>query len=272
MTPGKISVIMAIYNCAEYLPEAIDSILAQTYANWELILCDDASTDNTYEVAREYQRRFPEKILLLRNEVNSKLSFSLNHCLQHATGEFVARMDGDDTCAPERFAKQVAYLRAHPEYQVVGTDMQHFNGHTGLADVVKAVTNPDYYTLRRRIPFHHATILTYKYVYDRIGGYTVSERTIRAQDYDLWFRFYHAGFNGNNIHESLYFMREDNASIRRRTNKVRWNALKTTYFGFRLLGYPKWWLIHPTLVCLGKSLVPFWGVKLYRAWQARHRK
>ncbi len=263
---------MAIFNCAHYLPEAIDSILTQTYTNWELILCDDASTDNTYQVAKQYADKYPDKIRLIQNEKNSKLPFSLNHCLQYATGEFVARMDGDDVCLPERFEKQVAYLRAHPEYQVVGTDMQHFNEHTGLADIVPSCTNPDYYTLRKHIPYHHATILTYKYVYDKVGGYTVSKRTTRAQDYDLWFRFYHEGFNGNNIHEPLYRMREDAGAVRRRTFKVRWNALKTTYIGYRLLGYPKWWLIRPTMVCLMKSLVPFWGVDLYRKWQARRSR
>lgn len=263
---------MAIYNCAQYLPEAIDSILAQTYTNWELILCDDASTDNTYQVAKEYAERYPEKIILIQNERNSKLSFSLNHCLQYATGEYVARMDGDDTCAPERFEKQVAYLKAHPEYQVVGTDMQHFNEKSGLADVVASAKDPDYWTLRRRIPYHHATIMTYKYVYDKVGGYTVSPRTVRAQDYDLWFRFYHEGFQGNNIHESLYFMREDENAIRRRSNKVRWNALKTTYIGYKLLKYPKWWLIPKTLVFLYKAMVPYWGVDLYRNWQRKHKK
>ena len=111
--------------------------------------------------------------------------------------------------------------------------------------------------------------MTYKYVYDKVGGYTVSERTVRAQDYDLWFRFYHAGFQGNNIHEPLYFMREDVKAIRRRTTKVRWNALKTTYIGYKLLGYPKWWLIKPTWVALYKSLAPYWFIEHYRAWQAR---
>ncbi len=267
MELGKISVIMAIYNCAQYLPEAIDSILNQTYTNWELILCDDGSSDNTYFVAQEYKNRYPQKIILIQNEKNSKLSYSLNHCLKYAKGEYIARMDGDDICSPYRFEKQIAYLKSHHEYQVVGTDMQHFNEHTGMADIVKSAINPDYYTLRKRIPFHHATIMTYKYVYDKVGGYTVSERTARCEDYDLWFRFYYNGFNGNNIHESLYFMREDNNSIRRRTNKTRWNALKTTYIGYRLLNYPFWWMIRPTLICIVKSIIPFWGAKLYRNLQ-----
>ena len=117
MENEKISVIMAIYNCAEYLPDAIESILNQTYTDWELILCDDASIDNTYEVAKKYRDNYPDKIILIRNKENRKLSYSLNKCLKHATGKYVARMDGDDKCLPERFERQVAYLKAHPEYE-----------------------------------------------------------------------------------------------------------------------------------------------------------
>ena len=66
---AKISILMGIYNCAPTLPEAIDSILAQTYPNWELILCDDGSTDDTYQIAETYRARWPEKIILLKNQV-----------------------------------------------------------------------------------------------------------------------------------------------------------------------------------------------------------
>ena len=113
---GKISVIMAIYNCSLYLSEAIDSILNQTYKNWELILSDDASTNNTYQVAQEYKSRYLDKIILIQNEKNSKLSYSLNQCLKYANGEYVARMNGDDIYSSERFENQVTYLKAHPEY------------------------------------------------------------------------------------------------------------------------------------------------------------
>lgn len=266
----KISVIMGIYNCADTLPEAIESILAQTYENWELILCDDASTDNTYAVAESYQKRYPEQIILVRNEENRQLAYSLNHCLQYATGELVARMDGDDKCLPERFSKQVAFLKEHPELQLCGTAMRRFD-ETGLHDVVYAIDKPDYYTLRRHIPYHHATILTYKYVYDRLNGYTVSERTRRAQDYDLWFRFYHEGFNGDSLREALYLVREDGAAIRRRTFQVRWNALKTTRYGFRLLQYPKHWIIEPTVFTLIKAITPYRVIEWYRNWQKKSK-
>lgn len=96
---------MGVYNCADTLPEAIESIINQTYSNWELIICDDCSTDETWAVLERYQAKYPEKIKLVKNQINSKLAFSLNHCLKYATGEYVARMDGDDISVPDRFEK-----------------------------------------------------------------------------------------------------------------------------------------------------------------------
>ncbi len=263
-----ISIIMGMYNCANTLEGAIKSILDQTYTNWELILCDDASTDDTYLIAKEYAERYPDKIILLRNEKNSKLSFTLNHCLQYATGEYVARMDADDLCTLDRFEKQVAFLNAHPELAVVGTAMQRFSN-DGLADILYAIEKPDRYTLRRELPFFHATIMMRKSAYDALKGYTVSKRTVRGQDYDMWFRFYALGFNGDNMKEPLYLVREDKAAIRRRTFKVRWNAYKTMRYGFKLLNYPMHWRIKPTLSVLFKSICPYWLVDKYRARQKR---
>ena len=93
---------MAIYNCASTLEEAIESILNQTYTNWELIMCDDGSSDNTYAVAKKYADKYADKIILIRNESNKKLPATLNHCLKYVTGEYVARMDGDDISAENR--------------------------------------------------------------------------------------------------------------------------------------------------------------------------
>ena len=78
----KISVLMGIYNCAETLGAAIESILAQTFTDWELILCDDGSSDDTYAVAEGYQQQYPEKIKLLKNEKNMGLNYTLNHSLR----------------------------------------------------------------------------------------------------------------------------------------------------------------------------------------------
>lgn len=269
MTKGKISVIMGIYNCADTLGDAIESVLAQTYTDWELIMCDDASSDNTYETAKAYADRYPDRIKLIRNETNSFLAFSLNHCLQYAEGEYVARMDGDDKCAPDRFEKQIAYLSGHPDVDLVGTAMQRFSDEGGLANIDRKPARPDRYSLRTYIPFNHATIMTYKRVYDQLGGYTVADRTKRGQDYDLWFRFFNEGFRGDNLDEPLYLVREDANAIRRRSFKVRWSTYQTTRYGYKLLKYPKWWIIRPTVSTIVKSLTPYKAMELYRKWQAR---
>ena len=92
----EISVIMAIYNCADTVACAIDSILNQTYSDWELILCDDGSVDDTYKIAEEYKNKYPDKIKLIKNPSNQGLPASLNNCLKKASGKYIARMDGDD--------------------------------------------------------------------------------------------------------------------------------------------------------------------------------
>lgn len=264
---------MGIYNCADTLPEAIHSIVNQTYTSWQLIMCDDCSTDNTYEVAKSFAERYPDKMVLIRNDKNMRLAYSLNHCLEYADGEYIARMDGDDLSAPDRFQKQVDYLRSHPEIQLVGTAMQQFNEEN---ENIQLITKPEHvadkYIMHKCIPFNHATIMTYKYVYDSLGGYTVAERTKRGQDYDLWFRFLEKEYVGDNINEPLYFVREDMNAIRRRTFKMRWEVWETTKFGYRLLGYPKSWLVKEFLVNAVKSLTPAKVQYIYRMYQKKRSK
>ncbi len=266
MNNEKISIIMGIYNCADTLPEAIDSIIAQTYTDWELIMCDDCSTDDTYKVAEEYKNKYPEKIILIRNEINSRLAFSLNHCLKYATGKYIARMDGDDISAPDRFEKQIKYLKENPDVDLVGTYIRRFDGNV-FADIVTMPTKPNKFTMRNTVPFVHATVMTYKRVYDELNGYTVAKETARAEDADLWFRFFAADFKGVTIPEPLYFVRENVNAIKRRTLKSRWDALKVVRKGFKLLKYPKWWILIPTIKTIFKSITPVWITSIYRWFQ-----
>ena len=123
----KISIISGIYNCANTLSEAIESILSQTVTDWEWILCDDASTDGTADVVRGYQEKYPQRFVLLQNETNRGLNYTLNRCLKEAKGEYIARMDGDDLCAPDRFEKELAVLETEPEIDIVSTSMTFFD-------------------------------------------------------------------------------------------------------------------------------------------------
>lgn len=264
----KISIIMSVFNAEATLRESIDSILAQTYTDWEFIICNDCSNDSTQAILDEYKAAYPEKFILLKNDENKRLAYSLNRCLEVATGEYVARMDGDDLSVPERFEKQIAFLQENPQYDLVGSAMQRFNNE-GYADIVYAPEKPDRNYMKKTVPFNHATIMTYRRVYEKLGGYTVAPRTMRAQDYDLWFRFYYENFNGYNMQEALYLVREDMNAIRRRTFKVRWYAFQTTRIGFNLLGFPKYLLVKAFFVTLIKSLTPYRAMAWYRAYQKK---
>lgn len=262
-----VSIIMATYNCATTLPEALESVAAQSYSHWELVVCDDASTDSTPGVLAGFSRRFPDRVIVLRNRSNQKLAASLNRCLEVAAGEYVARMDGDDLCAPDRLALQVAFLQEHRELDVVGSAIQRFD-EGGLADVMTLEPRPDRWSLRKGVPFAHATVMVRKRAYDLLGGYTVARRTQRGQDLDLWFRFFAAGLAGANLPEALYYVREDLQAIRRRTFKVRFYGFLTTVYGYRLLNYPRPWYVLPVLELM-KAVVPFRVVLAWRQLQAR---
>ncbi len=266
---GLVSVLMGIYNCENTLAQAIESILAQTYDRWELILCDDASTDGTLTIAEDYAVRYPDKIILLRNDVRSYLAFSLNRCLENASGEFVARMDGDDCSLPTRFEKQVAFLNEHEEIDIVGTAMQRFDDDGRLGKVVRSPERPDHFTPHKTNVFQHATVMGRKVVFEALGGYTVLPRTIRGQDKDLWFRFLKAGYQGANLSDVLYRVRENTDAIRRRTAHTRWIAFQTTVYGYSLLGYPWYWYGKPCVELL-KIFVPLKLTAWYRDWQNRH--
>lgn len=263
-----ISVIMSVRNSEATVREAIDSILAQTYTNWEFIICNDASSDHTQEILEEYQKKYPKKFYLLKNETNKYLAYSLNRCLEHCKGTLVARMDGDDMSAPTRFEKEVQFLKEHPDYQVVGTAMQRFSSE-GMANVDAKPATVDKYYLRKGVPFNHATVMTYLSVYKELEGYTVAPRTVQGQDLDLWFRFFSKGFSGANLTEPLYLVREDLNAIKRRTPKHRWNSYKTMQIGFSLLGFPKRWLVKPFLSTLFKSMIPYCMFKWYRDLQKK---
>ena len=111
----KISILMGIYNCESTLREAIDSIIDQTYTNWKFIICDDGSSDNTYCIADQYQKKYPDKIILLKNDLNRGLNATLNRCLNVAKGKYIARMDGDDRCSKFRFERELSVFRENPD-------------------------------------------------------------------------------------------------------------------------------------------------------------
>lgn len=252
----KISVIMGIYNCAATLAEAIECIFAQTFSDWELILCDDGSTDKTLKIARSYADIHPDRIILLRNETNQGLNKTLNLCLAKAKGEYIARMDGDDHCSPNRFEIELAALEAEPEIAFVSTDMTFFDE----SGVWGQISHPDYPCAQDFIhgsPFCHAPCMVRKKAYDSVGGYSVEKRLLRVEDYHLWLKMYCAGYRGKNIHQPLYQMRDDRNAYGRRKFRFRVNEAYVKALSVRKLNLPAWnyvYVLRPILV----GMLPGW--------------
>lgn len=248
----KVSVIMGIYNCASTLPEAVDSIVAQTYENWELILCDDGSKDDTYRVAEHYKKLYPDKVILMKNKRNLGLNRTLNRCLERASGEYIARMDGDDVSLPERFEKEAAFLDTHPDYAIVSTPMIYFD-ESGEWGHGKAVERPVETDFVKGTPFCHAPCMVRAEAYRAAGGYSTDMRTLRAEDYNLWFRLYALGYRGCNLQEPLYKMRDDMNAYHRRKFQFAKNEAYVRWTGYKMLRLPARCYIYalrPILVAL----------------------
>ncbi len=212
---------MGIYNCANTLEEAIESILTQTYQEWELIMCDDGSQDNTYEVATSFSKKY-ENIIVFQNERNMGLNYTLNRCLEKANGKYIARMDGDDISLPTRLEKEVAFLDQHREYAIVSTNMIYFdeNGEWGKSNMLKFPQKED---LVKATPFCHAPCMVRREAYEKVKGYSVEKKLLRTEDYHLWFKMYLEGYRGYNLQEVLYKMRDDRNATQRRKFKYRIN-------------------------------------------------
>lgn len=227
---------MGIYNCAPYLQEALDSLYAQTFQDFEIILCDDGSSDNTYEIARNNTETH-RNIVLLRNERNLGLNQTLNNCLAAATGEYIARMDGDDMALPERFETEVRFLDEHQEYAIVSSPIIYFdeNGEfmhgKGCGEVKKEYFIPG-------SPICHAPCVVRREAYETVGGYSVDKRLLRVEDYHLWFKMYAKGYRAYMLPEPLYMMRDDRNATARRRFRCRLNEAYVRHIGYRMIGLP----------------------------------
>ena len=230
---ARISVLMGIYNCASTLPEALDSLYAQTYQDFKIILCDDGSKDDTYAVAKQYADRH-DNIVLLRNERNMGLNYTLNRCLEYADTEYCARMDGDDISLPERFEKEIKFLDEHLEYAIVSCPMIYFDekGEFGRG---KGGYEPNKASFIYGTPHCHAPCMVRREAYVAVGGYTTSSKLLRVEDYHLWLKMYAYGMRGYNLNECLYAMRDDRNAINRRTWKGCFNEVRVHLMACKML-------------------------------------
>lgn len=253
----KVSVIIGVYNCADTLCEALDSLYAQTFKDFEIILCDDGSSDGTYGVARKY-RDDHDNVVLLRNDKNLGLNKTLNRCLAVAQGEYIARMDGDDISLPERFEKEVRFLDEHPEYAIVSCPMKCFD-EKGVFRFVKSVEEElTVESFNYGSPFAHPTVMMRKDALLQVGGYTESKWLLRIEDYNLWMKMYAAGYRGYRLAEHLYMFRDDRNAAKRRTFRARINGIYAHWLAYRILGLSTKKFIRYVYRSLAKGVMPLW--------------
>ncbi len=185
MTP-KVSVVMPVYNGERYLQLAIDSILNQTFTDFELIIVDDASKDRTWSVLMENAQR-DARIVLVRNVKNAGEAGARNRGLQEVHGEYVAVQDCDDISFPQRLALQVAFLDEHPKVGAIGTAAQRIDA-SGRATSLWAVPS-SHEMIRAELiftsPLPHTTMMARQALLKQLKGY---DEQIFTTDYDLWWR------------------------------------------------------------------------------------
>jgi glycosyltransferase involved in cell wall biosynthesis len=201
-----ITVLMPVFNCELYIKEAVDSILNQTYTDFEFIIIDDASTDGTVSIIKSYN---DVRIQLIEKSINSGYTNSLNQGLKLAKGKYIARMDGDDISLPERFEKQVAYLEANPDVTLCGTCFTVI----GSDVVIQLPENHEAIKLAmlRGNCIAHPTVVIRKEVLDELPMvYNVSKEP--AEDYDLWVRVLSLG-KLYNLQEVLLKYREHDTQV-----------------------------------------------------------
>lgn len=183
MSNPRVTVLMPVYNGEKYLREAMESILGQTYTDFEFLIINDGSTDRSVEIIESYP---DARIRLVHNEKNINLIATLNKGIELARGEYIARMDCDDISLPDRLAKQVAFMDAHPEIGGCGTWAKVIDEKGNVYKSRKALTGKSIKRLRWiPTPFIHPTIMARTSL---LKENRYSEGYLYAEDYELWLR------------------------------------------------------------------------------------
>ena len=184
MTAPRVSVLLSVHNGEPWVAEAVESVLRQTFTDFEFIVVDDGSTDATGTILE----RCGDPRLTVVHQPWMGLTASLNRALRLATAPLLARMDADDVALPERFERQLAFLDAHPDVGLLGTGCHEISP---AGEILRTIRPPEEdgairRALIQRNPFVHSSVMMRRSAVERVAGYNESLQV--AQDYDLWMR------------------------------------------------------------------------------------
>jgi glycosyltransferase involved in cell wall biosynthesis len=211
-----VTIVIPCYKQAHLLPEAVESVLAQTFTDWECVIIDDGSPDETAEVADEYAQQHPDRIRVI-HKVNAGLANARNSAIRTARGRYILPLDADDRLAPDMLAKTVAVLERDPRVSIVYTDMQHFgvkNDHWRCGQVTLAG--------QMQINFLAYSSLYRRGIWDAVGGY--NGNIDAYADWDFWIGAFERGYRAAYIAEPLFHYRVAASSMLTEANK-RYNEL-----------------------------------------------
>lgn len=278
-----ISVIMSIYNqkCPERLNKAVMSILHQSFTDFEFIIYDDGSDKEVTDRLRQYAK-LDDRVLFISNPVNHGLAYSLNTCIDVASGKYLARMDDDDISSVNRLQIQYDFMEKHPEIAFSGCNAMLID-EKGIWGYRKMPEFPDEKHFLKFSPFIHPTVIVRREVFEQGNTYNHSKDYWRCEDYELFMRLWKLGFKGQNLQEELFYYREERASYAKRKLRYRMDEMKLRYRNFKELGilFPLGWLY--ALRPVAAAMIPsnmIWKVKklyhrrdmIYEDWKQKEEK
>jgi len=229
--PAKVSVVIPVYNGTNYLCEAIDSVLAQTYPNIELIVVDDGSTDGTRVLIESYGKR-----LTGYYKKNGGIASALNYGIQRANGAYIAWLSHDDQFLPEKITRQIQFLAEHPEFQACYTDFKIIDIENTVIQHYRASWQPKERMVRslfRDMYINGSTILISRACFDAVGLF--DEDLPHTQDLEMWCRLANQ-FAVGHIAEALVLRRDHPAQLSRKVSQQVKEDQDTYLRIFRQLG------------------------------------
>ncbi|MBV5326811.1 MAG: glycosyltransferase family 2 protein [Chlorobium sp.] len=234
----KVSIVMPVYNALPYLDEAIRSIFAQTYKNWELIIVDDASTDGSWEFVNRIR---DPRVRLFRNEINMRGAFTTNKAIDLATGEYIAKMDADDISFPDRIERQVKYLLQNADVDAVGCGLYRVDKDMNLItvnrppelhkDIIRFISVGRKFVFGPSFPITDGCLVTKKKWFQE---WKYNPNIPYAYDFDQNLRSHYFSVFAN-ISEPLYVYRRvgETSSWLSQTKAVYYKLMSLMKYGFR---------------------------------------
>ncbi len=238
----KVSILFPVYRTAAYLKEAVDSMLSQTFTDFELIVLNDCSPDNAEEIMDTYH---DSRIVRYRGESNVGLGNVLNVGISIAKGKYIARMDSDDISLPTRLQCQVDFLDTHPEFDLVSVGMQEFGDSMELHSYDDETEEIKFNALFHS-PILHASSMWRKKSFD---GLLYDQSFVPSEDYHLWTRALAKGLKMRNLPQVLYMYRRFSDQASATNNGEKWRKANVLYI---LSAFPE----------LDESRAATWSAKL----------